>query len=726
MTFFPPIRPLAAAALALLGVLAPARAADPATQPAPRPAGLSAEVLGVRITRDVPDGLRANNLVRSFDPNGQNGPTVQVLLVVRAADGKIVEADPQKVRIDTFLDDTYRDLRPAPDANQRRQYYGGQSGNLSEDGAAAAFVLSTDRAPAAGAERLLIRGAIALKTSRAEKKSEKLPLTLRIGESITFGKATLTVGSLTLTGGVMGTQVQLRSDQPLEAISDLFVFDADGKPLMIPPGAQQSIQQSVRTGGGRNGGGPSFISFPLPQNLEKVQVQFSYAESVVERDVPFEVQVDLGTAKVGGKEEGKPGPAKPQRSPALEDAADPNADLPRPGARGPTPARSQFVRTVAERVRPFGPDRARPDWPADPNRAVNFPPRREPAWPADSARGSGAATRPAFAPRTPFPEAAPPQALPPEASNSEVTVLAVATAPAPEGADEQSKDISAVDAIVTSAVSSTGWPINPAALFKPNGGTQVQLLVKVPGERLAAVDAAALRIDAFDDDAGTALSVEQFAPPTGLEQFYPRPSGYPGRLDRPDATDVVIRGDGSAALFRVAMEATPTPGATRIRLRGRVPVQFAGEPRQVKGTAAPLRPGVDLAPADGGFRAPIVMIRAYTPPAVTPTVTAAAAALHPNGVSIRDVLMELTVRSDLPPERVSVLRLVDASGESVCNAAPRLSGFSPGVPSDPASRGYVYNFTVPAVAGPVTPEWTLLGPARRATVPFDITTGLGP
>ena len=555
--------------------------------------------------------------------------------MVRAADGKIVEADPQKVRIDTFLDDTYRDLRAAPDANQRRQYYGGQSGNLSEDGAAAAFVLSTDRAPAAGAERLLIRGSIALKTSGAEKKSEKLPLTLRIGESITFGKATLTVGSLTLTGGVMGTQVQLRSDQPLEAISDLFVFDADGKPLMIPPGAQQSIQQSVRTGGGRNGGGPSFISFPLPQNLEKVQVQFSYAESVVERDVPFEVQVDLGTAKVGGKEEGKPGPAKPQRSPALEDAADPNADLPRPGARGPTPARSQFVRTVAERVRPFGPDRARPDWPAEPNRAIKFPPRREPAWPADSARGNGAASRPAFALRTPFPEAAPPQALPPEASNSEVTVLAVATARAPEGADEQPKDISR-----------RGCDRHFRRQF----------------HRLA--DQSGRAVQAQRRHAGaTAGEGAGRAPRRGR-----RGRGADRRLQRRRRHAPVRRavrpadGDGAVLPAAVGLSGAAGParrhgrGHSRRWVGGAVPRGHAGDAHPRRDPDPPPRPGpgavrrraaqgeggrraaaagVDLAPAAGGFRAPIVMIRAYTPPAVTPTVTAAAAALHPNGVSIR-------------------------------------------------------------------------------------------
>ena len=695
--------PLAAAALALLFALAPARAdspaTKPATQPATRPADLSAQVLGVRITRDIPEQLRRSGFARSFDPNGQGGPTVQVLVMVRAADGKIVEADPNKLRIDTFLDDTYRDLRPAPDADQRRQYYGGQSGNLIEDGSAAAYLLSTDRAPAEGAERLLIRGSVTLKVAGAEKKSDKLPLTLRIGESIPLGKATLTVGSLSLSGGPMGTQVQLRSDQPLEAISDLFLFDAEGKPLKIPPGAQQSIQQSIRNGGGRNGNGPSYITFPVPQDLDKVQVQFAYAESVAERDVPFEVQVDLGTAKVGEKPE-KPGPV-PAAAPAATN---------KPQARGE--GRHRFVRTVAEAVDPFGPKRARPDWPADPSRTVKFPPRREPVWPEKPDASAAPATRPAFAPRLPFPDAAPPVTLPPEVPNAEVQVLALATARGMGGAGDHT------------GVNATGWPINPVALFKPNGGTQVQLLLKVPGERIAAVGSADVRIDAFADDTGAALPVVQVPRSDGPDRFTV-PLRNPGPFFRAGGTDVVTRLDGSAALFLVAMEAAPTPGATRLRLRGRVPVQLAGERRTVKGAAAPLRPGTKLAPADADFSAVVVEVRASTPPAVTPTVSDAVVAVHARGVPIGDVQVQVTFRTDLPPEQIATLKLADAEGDSVFYGVPRLYSRTPGVPGDPDSDGYVYAITTNAVPGPVTPEWTLLSPPRAATVPFDITTGLG-
>ena len=501
------------AALLLAATPSFGQSTRPTTEPATTRPAVEVRVLGVEIQRDIPAALENNTLVRSFT-NGRSssqGP-VQILLAVTPTDGRVVEADPGQLNVTTFVDDTYQDLRLM---DPRRNSYSGNNGaNLAADGSAAVYWIQSERAPAEKAERMLLRGDLLLKTTSAEKKTERLPLALRVGETLKVADAELSVASVSLSYAsgragepqtVRGVQVQLRSDDDLDFIRDTTFFDAKGERLDV---------NASNRGGSRREGQPSTLSFYLPRLEEGVAVQFTYADAVRERRVPFEVQIDLGAVRLG-----EPPKAEDEKP---KDAAGADARDARPVEADPS----------------FGVPRARVDWPATPARAVAFPDRAPATWAAVAEvvePGQTPAVRPGFAARAPFPTTRPQEAALPTLEGAKVRAVAlgVGTVP-PDAAGE--------------------WPVNPAVLFQPFGGTQVQLLASVPGRRIAGIETKLLKIDAFTDDTGATLATT-LVPTAGAAEDLKHTADP--HYEVGGGADAAVREDGGAALLAFALAAAP-------------------------------------------------------------------------------------------------------------------------------------------------------------------------
>ena len=666
----------AAAVLLLAADVAGAQSTRPTTAPATTRPAIGVRVLAVDISRDIPAALQSNNLVRTFAGNrSSNQGPVQILLAVTPADGRIVEADPGDLNVKTFLDDTYQDLR-LMDA-RRNPYAGNNNGaNVAADGSVAVYWIQSERAPAEKAERMLLRGDLLLKTTSAERKTDRLPLALRVGETIKVADATLSVASVSLNYAsgragepqtVRGVQMQLRSDDDLDFIRDTAFYDGRGEKL--------DVNTSNR--GSRGEGQPATLSFYLPRLEEGVTVQFTYAEAVREQRVPFEVQIDLGTARVG--ETPEPAEEKPaEEKPAEEPQNDAGAS-----ARPVVPDAA------------FGVPRARLDWAATPARAVAFPDRSPATWAAIAQviePGETPSIRPGFAARAPFPTTRPREAVLPTLEGASVRAVALGVGTVPSDAAGE-------------------WPVNPAALFQPFGGTQVQLLANVPGRRIAGVETKLLTIDAFTDDTGATLATT-LVPTAGAAERLKHTADP--HYEVGGGADAAVREDGGAALLAFALADAPTSGAKQFRVRGRVPVAVADSMRTLRVESKPLRVGASLAPPEAGFTATVEGIHAGN------SYAQAVAFIGRAEFESYKMFVRLELKG-LDPRRLVGLRVLDGD-----DGRPLITiGQQPNYPAAARGGSFPETFWLPSDTQKVTLEWDLLGELITADLPFDVTLGVG-
>lgn len=214
---------------------------------------------------------------------------VRLLLEVTAENGKIIGFDEQNLRIDKFVDDTDRDLRPSRD-NRNRNYYSGTP-SVAPDGSAALVHLYSDRGPAADAEQILIQGVIPLRSTPEEKVSEPMSFPLSIGKQVEVGIATVTVSSIQLWGQDSSSlQVVLRSDDPLDTIRGI---------ELIRQGGSANLPISSR-GSKAEGHSVNQVGFIVPEIADEIQLRFTYTESVEETALPFSLKIDLGAVEVDG------------------------------------------------------------------------------------------------------------------------------------------------------------------------------------------------------------------------------------------------------------------------------------------------------------------------------------------------------------------------------------------------------------------------------------------
>lgn len=625
---------------------------QPAQRLAPDGTGFEAKVLGVRISRALPERLRNVSMASGFIAQGR-GAGAQILLSIESKSGRILEADPRELRIDEFLDDTQRDLRPRADIGDN--YYGPAVG-VAADGSTAVAFLVTDREPDEKAERLLVRGSIRLKIAGDEKESEKIDVPLRVGQSLKVGETTLTITGLSLVSGsgAQGVNVSFQSRGGVEAISKVTGFDENGQPLNVAIGNRNvSARPEV----------PSQLVLHIGTAVERVQLQFTYAKQVRDQVVPFEAQVDLGVARVRKMPDEELNAAREKEQPETRQAPpEPQGD----GQRRPAV------------------------WP-EPMEPGKFPERQEARWPEEGERDAIAA-----------------EDAGPQLQGARVQPLSVAASGSPEhdrpvGIETTTDPNSGVP--VTRPAS--GWPVNPALLFQPFGGTQLQLLISVPNERLAGLDLRGIRIDNFSDDTGAQLSTELAVTATPPAPFR--------SLDEPIAplAAYVLRLDGREALLRLGLKESPTRGAQQIRVRGSIPALLAGPLQRVESQLVDLRPGSELAPEGAGFTA-VVRSVSSAPPTPAPPV----AGPPPQA----GAWLLLTVQSDLPPERLQSVRMVTENDEPLASTLQSHQSVSA---ASGQSRTHYYQLHVSTKADRVKVQWEFLGESKPGVVPFDIVVGVG-
>jgi hypothetical protein len=640
----------------LCGPGGPAFAQDEQPKPAEEAPGdggeFTVKVLGAQIARALPESLRNVGIANSFLRQGR-APGTQILVVLVAPqDVRIAAIDPRELQIDTFIDDRRTDLRPRADFDANLY---GQTTGISSDGESAVVFLATDREPDPEAERLLVRGSVRLKTVTGQRQTEKLSLPLRVGETIDVGQMTLRVTSVALATGApeAGLNVTLQSTGAAELISGVAGFDADDRPTEVTLGN--------RAPGPRPAGG-SQLTLNIRGANDLVRLQFTYAEAVHERLVPFEVQVDLGVGRI------------------LEPAAPTDQDQPAPADGAGAPADAKDVAAAAQR-RPVA-------WPP-PRGDGSFPERREVRWPAPGEAEAPAAEQPAIA------------------ADARVEVLAVGASRPPD--DDRAIGVehrmTEGEGPTTRFVS--GWPINPSLLFQTYGGTQLQLLVSIPGKRLVSVDVTKLRIHNFADDTGAQLDPE-------LVRSATLRAAFPPSDPEPAAASSMVRHDGLEALLRLSLKQAPTRGAQRIRLQGDVPVVLAGTPEAIETAVVALRPGADIAPPGADFTATVSSVTEGPPP-VNPPVAG------PPGHPVRNWIA-ITILSSLPPDRLQRIELVAEDGRPLSASLQSTHTFNTS-PQQPAR--YQYRLHVDPEADRVRVAWRVLDELQTVIVPIDVTAGIG-
>ncbi|HEX2973247.1 MAG TPA: hypothetical protein VHP11_13010 [Tepidisphaeraceae bacterium] len=482
------------------------------TQPTTQPS-LSAEILSLQIIKPLPPkAVRAATAVPRRYGYNDRMTGIEMLVMFTLADRTIVAANQDALQVETFIDDKYNDLgRGRPE--QRGMYASGQS-NITEDGHSCVISISGDRAPAAEASRMLIRGTLTLRCTTADKTSTCERFPLRVGKTLNAGPVPLTVRSLSDAGG-RGINVEFFTNESIEKIRTVRFFGADKKELQTRlNGRFDSAAQPGRT--------QSSLAYYLPEVLDEVLVEVVYVEKVEQLAIPVELQVDLGDIQIG----------RPVASPV--------SSVSGTGVSSQTPA----MQSARFRSTPYANSISRPavEGPAVASR-TQWPPRRNAEWPTTRPAITWPAPRPAIA----FPATRP--AVAGQATPSGLPIFSDAT-------------VSVVGLAVYKAPTEPfrgKWGPQSELLFRPNGGTNLRLMLSVRDRAIVDIDSRNLRVNRFADDTPTELST---ALRRSDQNYYYGASSYS------------LSSDGQQGLLYLTLEDAPASGATRFLLSGDLTAQL--------------------------------------------------------------------------------------------------------------------------------------------------------
>ena len=300
--------------------------ANAVTQPAEQGEGPKVTVRAVHLERD------AEKLAAEFanDITQRNHQTRDGLdLLIDLGDMAVLPLDSDALQIETFLDDTYRDLAD-PDRVRDGGYSYRQPSRAveSRDGHLIHASISATSPLAADAGRVFVRGSVAANAGVGEAKVERLELVREVGKVSKIGPFEVRLQGITAENDRLSFAFSIKDDDG--RISRTRILNDSGEAIHIG-----GIMHTQRAGSRE-------VRATVPADAPEVVLELTYFDAIRPVRIPFEAQVNLGTASAGpiaeAKEEAAPAQpnlARPWPPTAVVPPASANRDAFRPGEPDP-------------------------------------------------------------------------------------------------------------------------------------------------------------------------------------------------------------------------------------------------------------------------------------------------------------------------------------------------------------------------------------------------------
>lgn len=212
-------------------------------------------------------------------------PGVELQVAVRLPGKPILAVDSAKSRIVSFVDDVGTDLGAGAPTGFF-SWVSLSSAFRDEPVASALLDIKTRTLPAAKAQRLEIHAVVALITaSGTQDKSAKVAL--KKGAKIEFGPIPMTISNVEKSSfGGSAINVQISSDQRMDAIKEIVFLDGKGKPIDA---------KSMGSGSFGMGGKKTYTkSYGLPKRVAEVSLRIVSYTKMETVEVPIKLSMGLG------------------------------------------------------------------------------------------------------------------------------------------------------------------------------------------------------------------------------------------------------------------------------------------------------------------------------------------------------------------------------------------------------------------------------------------------
>jgi hypothetical protein len=229
------------------------------------------KVVGLSIRKPLP----AKPGEFSFNPAGT---TLEV--VVFQPGRFILGIDAKASKLEQFTDDKKTDLHKSKGLFGQANWINEFMSRPSTDGESCTVQIAGPNAPAKGAEKILLKGSVALKCGAGAKSTDKKDITLKMNEEATVGSFKVKVNS----AAAFGSQLTISSGEP--NIKSVEFLDDNGKAIMTG----QPNRISLPTPGGKM---EHMVGYFLTGKRDKVTVKINYFDKVENVTVPLDVRVGL-------------------------------------------------------------------------------------------------------------------------------------------------------------------------------------------------------------------------------------------------------------------------------------------------------------------------------------------------------------------------------------------------------------------------------------------------
>jgi hypothetical protein len=188
-----------------------------------------------------------------------------------------VEVDPFQVT--TFTDDKGTDL--ANRQQQPRRTSGTSYSSVAEDGKVIVVAISSAKPLGQGASKVLLKGSLTVRTNTGDKTSDRQPLALHQGRTVSVGGIALGVQKLVPSKD--GLQLTLSAPESLERVKSLRFFTPEGKEIVAKMTGRAENRPPHH----------SMIGYQLPAEVNELEVEARYMGAIETVTVPVELEAKL-------------------------------------------------------------------------------------------------------------------------------------------------------------------------------------------------------------------------------------------------------------------------------------------------------------------------------------------------------------------------------------------------------------------------------------------------
>lgn len=245
----------------------------------------TAEARGIRIV-GAGEGADFQDYVRPFNW----GEGTSVALLVRRAEGGIIDIDRDDSTVTRFEDSTGTDLLKKPKQRSTKMMFTSQSGfgsmpDIKKDGTAAMLELSGPGLPAKEATELKVQGTVSLVCANTKKRFTQ-ELELKVGSKVTVGPVPLEITKVGKPDwGDAAMAVTFKATQKLDGIAGIS-FSSQGQKIETKDGGYTSMQSFniIKV--------EKTINFP--RKVVAATIEIEAWQDMKHLEVPFNLTVGLG------------------------------------------------------------------------------------------------------------------------------------------------------------------------------------------------------------------------------------------------------------------------------------------------------------------------------------------------------------------------------------------------------------------------------------------------